>query len=83
MFGVSNAATYLCEHMGNLSVVTIIVASAFIYPTIKYYVEISRQDDYDFSNIFIQCFIFKNAIMSLLFIVYGLSNLFFYLVIND
>ena len=38
MFGVSNAAAYLCEQMGNFSVITIIVASAFIYPTVKYYV---------------------------------------------
>jgi len=41
-----------------------------MYPSAKYCIKISSNNDYDFTNIFLQCMILKLGISSVLFIVY-------------
>lgn len=74
MFGISNSIVYFSSSMNSLSIVSIITASLLTYPSAKYCIKISSNNDYDFTNIFLQCMILKLGISSLLFIVYDECN---------
>jgi hypothetical protein len=74
MFGVSNSIVYLSSAIGGMSVVTIITACLLIYPSAKYFIQISTNNDYDFTNIFLQALILKMALSSIAIIIYSQSN---------
>lgn len=75
MFGVSNSIVYLSSAIDGMSVVTIVTACLMIYPSAKYFIQISTNNDYDFTNIFLQAMILKMAVSSVAIIVYGQSNI--------
>ena len=71
MFGVSNSIVYLSSAIGGMSVVTIVTACLLIYPSAKYFIQISTNNDYGFTNIFLQALILKMALSSIAIIIYG------------
>lgn len=81
MFGISNATVYFSSIMDSLTVITTIVAALLIYPSAKYCIQISSNNDYDFTNMFLQSMILKLIITSVYFICYTQCILFFYCIV--
>jgi hypothetical protein len=75
MFGVSNSIVYLSSAIGGMSVVSIVTAGLLVYPSAKYFIQISTNNDYDFTNIFIQAMILKITISGICILVYSQRNL--------
>jgi hypothetical protein len=71
MFGVSNSIVYLSSAIGGMSVVTIVTACLLVYPSAKYFIQISTNNDYDFTNIFLQAMILKITISGICILVYS------------
>lgn len=74
MFGISNSANYIAVNMGSMSLISIIISFVIVYPSARYYVQISTYIDYDFSNLFIQCMVVKLFVTAIMVIVYGIIN---------
>ena len=78
MFGVANGAGYFAYQLDGMAVVAILLAAALVYPSCRYYVSISTTNDYDFTNMFIQCITLKAAFMGIFLVIYYASNLYSY-----
>ena len=74
IFSISNSIVYLSSAMNGMSIVSIVTASLLIYPSAKYCIQISSNNDYDFTNIFLQSMIMKLAISSLFILGYDQCN---------
>jgi hypothetical protein len=59
-----------------LSIVSIIVSLCMIYPSARYCIQISSNNDYDFTNMFLQSMIFKLFLFSVFLIVLNICKLF-------
>ena len=80
MFGITNGASYVCQHLNSLGIVSVIVSCVLVYPSAEYYIQISTNNDYDFSNMFIQSITIKIFVFSFFMIIYVLGIYLFILV---
>ena len=76
MFGIANSAVYFSQAINGFSIVSIIVALMLFYPSAKYCLKISTNNDYDFTNMFLQSMILKLVLTSIAFIIYTLGKTF-------
>ena len=60
--------------MSSMNFISILTSIALVYPQARYYVQISTHNDYDFSNLFIECSIVKMGILGIMLLAYAVGN---------